>query len=422
MRRAVTIVLAVWAVGTFLGEVLQQVATGAAVLLALVLAFRKELRLEPDVRAYVRAVLALAAWQLVSPAVALWTGAAKHWPPGSRYGQVLDTVSAAAAASIGTVGVPWLLLGGILAGGWLASSALGLFQHFVLWTWEPPAFLKLNMLRLQENFGTEQEPRYAAGGFLFHRLRFSHEAIAVLGPALAVLARGRGVGRRVLAVAVVCALLLAPYAAFARAALLAGFAVCVLALLLLSRGTARKVGLGVAAALAVMVAVTPAWHERLGKAADNLFGGERTLAMSVGWRLVREHPLLGVGFGNHKASALATQPETGITDLLSHDSHNLWLTVWAETGLVGLGLLATMHLLLARALMRRHRAGSLAATGALLSWGGFHILSVVHYLPFHTGVYLAFSFVWGLGLCQGSQVLGVEPAQREAADFSSTRR
>jgi O-antigen ligase len=399
LRRVVTIVLAVWAVGAVLSEVVQQIAAGATVLLALVLAFRKEPRLEPDVRAYVRATMALAAWQLVSPAIALLTGAAEHWPRSARYGQVLDTVSAAALASIGTVGVPWLLVAGLVAGGWLVASALGLYQHFVLWTWEPPELLKMNMSRLQENFGTEEEPRYAAGGFLFHRLRFSHSAIAILGPALAFVARGSGAGRRAMAGLVVCALLIAPYAAFARAALLTGFGVCVLALLLLSRGAPRKVGLVVAGALVVLVAITPAWHERLGKAVENLYGGERTLAMSVGWRLVKEHPVLGVGFGNHKPAALASQEQTGITDLLAHDSHNLWLTVWAETGLVGLALLAAVHGLLARALVRRHRAGSIAATGALLSFVGFHILSLVHYLPFHTSVHLSFAFVWGLGLC-----------------------
>lgn len=416
VRRAVTLVLAIWAVGIVLAEVVQQIAAGAAVLLAMVLTFRKELRLEPDVRAYVRATLAFVAWQLLSPAVALATGAAERWPRSSRYGQVLDTVAGASVAAIGTVGVPWLLLGGLVAGGWLVASALGLFQHFVLWTWEPPAILKLNLSRLQENFGTEERPRYAAGGFLFHRLRFSHGAIATLGPALAVLVRGQVAWRRLLAGVVVCALLIAPFAAFARAALLTGVIVCVLALLLLSRGTPRKVGLAVAAALVVLVAVTPAWRERLAGAARNLFAGERTLAMSVGWRLVREHPVLGVGFGNHKPAALATQAETGITELLATDAHNLWLTTWAETGLVGLGLLAAVHLLLARALVRKHRAGSIAATGALLSFFGFHILSLVHYLPYHSSVHLTFALIWGLGLSPGSEEL----AEQEGPPQSSS--
>ncbi|MFP2931209.1 O-antigen ligase family protein [Pyxidicoccus sp. 3LG] len=134
----------------------------------------------------------------------------------------------------------------------------------------------------------------------------------------------------------------------------------------------------------------------------NIYGGERQLAMSVGWELVREHPLTGVGFGNHKPAAMATADRTGINDFLATDSHNVWLTVWAETGLVGVLLFACMHLLLARALIRRHRAGSLAATGALLSWVGFQVLALVHYLPFHSNVHLSFALVWGLGLCEGS--------------------
>ncbi len=406
MRRAVLIVFVLWGVGLVLAEVVQQVAAGAAVLLALVLAFRRQARLAPDVRAYVGASVALVAWQLVSPAVALATGVAQRWPRGARYGQVLDSASGAAVAVLGTVGVPWLVLGGVVAGGWLVAAALGVFQHLVRWPWEPPGFFKLNLARLHENFGTEEAPRYAAGGFYFHRLRFSHGAIATLGPALAVLAGSAVARRRVLAGAVVLALLVAPYMAFARAALGAGLGVCALATLVLLRGTPRRLGLAAAVALVAAVAVTPAWRERAGRAVENLFGdGERSLAMSVGWRLVREHPLLGVGFGNHKPAALATAEQTGINDLLATDAHNLWLTAWAETGLVGLVLLAAMHGLLARALLRRHREGSLAATGALLSFAGFHVLSLVHYLPFHTSVHLSFALVWGLGLCEGSEVL-----------------
>jgi O-antigen ligase len=153
------------------------------------------------------------------------------------------------------------------------------------------------------------------------------------------------------------------------------------------------------------VSMSPAWRTRLGKAVGNVYGGERQLAMSVGWELVREHPLTGVGFGNHRPAAMATADRTGINDLLATDSHNLWLTAWAETGLVGLVLLAGMHGLLARALIRRHLAGSLAATGALLSWVGFQVLALVHYLPFHTSVHLSFALAWGLGLCEDGPVV-----------------
>lgn len=405
LRRVVAGVFVVWAVGLVLAEVVLQVAAGAAVLLAGVLAARRHLRLAPDVRAYVLASLALCAWQLVSPAVALLTGAAQKWPRGSRYGQVLDTVAGAAAACIGTVGVPWMLLAAVVVGGWLVASALGLFQNRVKWPWEPPAFLKLSVGRLHENFGTEESPRYAAGGVFFHRLRFAHGAIAALGPALAVLGGSEVARRRALAGVVVLGMLVSIYNAFARAALGAALLVSVVALLLLVQGRARRVGLVLLTAVMLAVMVSPAWRARLGKAVENVYGGERALAMSVGWLLVREHPVTGVGFGNHRPAAMATAEQTGINDFLATDSHNLWLTAWAETGLVGLVLLAAMHALLGRALIRRHRAGSLAATGALLSWVGFHVLSLVHYLPFHSSVHLSFALVWGLGLCEGSGVV-----------------
>jgi O-antigen ligase len=400
VRRVVTLIFAVWAVGLVLGELVQQVAAGAAVLCAFVLVCRRRLCLAQDVKAYVLAAMALTSWQLLSPAIALMTGAADRWPRWARYGQVLDTASAAAVALAGTVGVPWLLIAGLSLGGWLLSGGLGVFQHLVPWPWEPPAAFKLSLARLHENFGTEAHPRYAAGGFLFHRLRFSHGAMAMLGPALAWMARARQVWLRGLAAVSVAALLLAPYTAFARAALLTGLTVCAVGLALLVRGTPRKVGLVLALVLVGMVVGTPAWRARLGKAVENIYGGERSLAMSVGSRLVKEHPLVGVGFGNYKPAALATQAETGISDLLSTDAHNLWLTVWAETGLVGLLLLAAVHGLLARALVRRHRQGSIPATGALLSFVGFHLLALVHYLPFHSSVHLSFAFVWGLGLCE----------------------
>ncbi|MFP2912667.1 O-antigen ligase domain-containing protein, partial [Pyxidicoccus sp. 3LFB2] len=68
LRRLVAGVLVFWAVGLVLAEVVLQVAAGAAVLVAGILAARRQLRLAPDVRAYVLASLALCAWQLVSPA------------------------------------------------------------------------------------------------------------------------------------------------------------------------------------------------------------------------------------------------------------------------------------------------------------------------------------------------------------------
>lgn len=404
LRTAGRAVVAAWALALPLAEGLLQVAAGVALALGLALRAAGHVRLAPDVRAYVRASLALAAWQLVSPAVALATGAAERWPRGARYGQVLDTLGATAVAVVGAgAGVAWGLVAALAAGAWVAAAALGLFQHLVRWPWEPPAFTKLSLARLHENFGTEEAPRYSAGGFHFHRLRFSHGAVAALGPALVLALRGRGT-RRALAAGVALALLVSPYLAFARAALLVGLGLVVGALLLLARGRVRAAGLALAALGVAVMLATPGWRTRLVLAVGNLAGGERTVAMSAGLELALAHPVLGVGFGNHQRAALALGHEH-LTAFLANDAHNLWLTVWAETGLVGVALLLLAHVLLARALWRRHCAGSPAATGALLGFAAFHVLSLVHYLPFHPSVHLSFGLLWGLGLCEGSETL-----------------
>lgn len=61
-RRAINAVLVLWTVGLVLAEVVLQVATGAAVLLAAILLVRGRLRLAPDVRAYVGASGVLCLW------------------------------------------------------------------------------------------------------------------------------------------------------------------------------------------------------------------------------------------------------------------------------------------------------------------------------------------------------------------------
>ena len=128
------------------------------------------------------------------------------------------------------------------------------------------------------------------------------------------------------------------------------------------------------------------------------------MAPSKSWELARRHPILGVGFGNYQEAAWATRPTTSVTPLLSIDAHNLWLTAWVETGLVGLLLTCAYHALLFRALLRRFHDGSWIAAGALLSFAGFHLLSLVHYLQHHTGVYLSFALAWGLGLAPAAEI------------------
>jgi O-antigen ligase len=388
--------LVVWTAGTVLAEPLAQ--AGAYALLALAPFRRGRLRLAGDVVRFAAVAIALAAWQAISPALARWTGSSPGWPKSGRYGQFFDTVAPALAATA-AADAPWVALAWVVCIGWTLSLALGIFQHFVRWPFAQPAWFRTPVDRVRESFSLSGPPRYGAGGFLFHRLRFAHGAVATLGPALAAALRSTRARVALAAIATTAALLVATYISYARAALAVGVVLAALGVAVLGRGAPRWAGLAIAAAVAIGALSSPEWRARLVRSEQNLAGSdERRLSMEVGWDLVREHPLLGVGFGSYEEAAWATRARTGVTPLLSIDAHNLWLTAWVETGLVGLLLTAAYHVLLGRALWRRWRARSWIAAGALLSFAGFHLLSLVHYLPHHTGVYLSFALVWGLGL------------------------
>ncbi len=395
--RLVTALLVAWALGTAASEGLMQVAADATILLAALLLVLSPTRPPADVRPALWAGVFLACYQAVSPLLAHLAGA-PGWPPTGHWLQCLDTAAAPALVVAAGAGVIWTAVEVATVAGWTGSVAVGLLQHLVRWEVPLPSLLRLPVGRVHEVFSSEGRPRFAAGGFFFHRLRFAHGAVALLGPALAAGLSAQSARRRWLGawLALLCAL--AIYLAFARAALGAALLLCAAAGVALSRAWARRAGLAGLVVLLAAVALAPGWRLRLSAASDNLFDGERAQARAAGWDLVRRHPFLGVGFGNYHAAAEAHAGETGLAPMLARDAHAVWLTTWAETGLVGLLLWLAWQGLLARALWRRAREGAWPAAGALLSWVGYQALGLAHHLPFHSSVHLTFALVWGVGL------------------------
>ncbi len=374
-----------------------QVAADAVVLLALGLLLARRARLADGLRAPLAAGAALALYQALSPLLVHLSGVA-DWPPVGRWLQCLDTAAAPALAVAAGVGVRWAVVEVAVVAGWTGSVALGLVQHLIRWEVPLPRLLRLPVGRVHEVFGPEAQPRFAAGGFFFHRLRFAHGAVALLGPSLAASVQAVSPRRRWLGawMALLCAV--AVYLSYARAALGAVALLGAAAAVGLSRGWTRRAGLAGVGLLLLAVALAPGWRLRLTEAGKNVLDGERAVARAAGWDIVQRHPVLGVGFGNYHAAALARSPDTGLPQQLARDAHTLWLTVWAETGVVGVALWLAWQALLARALWQRARAGVWLAAGALLSWGAFQALALVHYLPFHSSVHLTFALVWGVGL------------------------
>ncbi|HVP61300.1 MAG TPA: O-antigen ligase family protein [Myxococcaceae bacterium] len=393
--RVATALLAAWAASFWLAEGLNQGVADVALVASAVLVLRG-VSLPGEARLPVRAALCLAAWQALSPLVARALGA-PGLPPAALWLHCLDTAALAGAVLLGAQVLRWTWPAAIFLAGGLLSLGLSAVQHLVRWSIPIPGFLRVPVDRVHETFGGED--RYAAGGFFFHRLRLAHASIAALGPALAT-ALGPAAGRtRVLAGTLATACVGCIVLAYARAALLTtGLLVLVAGVVVTRSARVRAAVVALVLAVAAAALVSPGWHVRLGQATENFVGGERALARAAGWDLVHRHPWLGVGFGNYRTAALARQGVTGITDMLSRDAHSIALTVWAETGLLGLLLWALLHAALLRALLRRARGGSTVALGAALSWAGYQTLGIAHHLPFHPSVALGFALIWGVGL------------------------
>lgn len=399
--------LIAWGVGTLFSEGLQQAALGVALLVALALLGRRRVALAPEVRAVAVAGALLFAWQALSPLAARATGAAAGWPRFSRYGQAPEALAVGAVAVIAALGVPWRALQWILGLGWAAHGAVALFQFLVPWPFGSMGALRLPLARLQEDFGPEGGPvRHAGLGLFFHRLRLAHGAVAMLGPALAAASGAGRSARRGLGLLLAGVLAGCVYLSYARAALGAAAGVALLTALFAVRGRARALPLAVLVLAGAGAAASPGWRQRAARSQGYL-DPERKITLRTGFEIARAHPLLGVGFGNYRPSALpiqaAMERQTGdeIPPLLANDAHNFFCTVWAETGALGVGLTLAFHALLARALLRSLRRGQRWALAGLLSQAGFHLLGLVHYVPYHSGVHLSFCLVWGLSLASG---------------------
>ena len=421
MARAAAATVIVWTVGALFAEVVSQVATGMAILLSLV-----SCRSGPPFSAALRRVvlfsLLLTVWQAASPFVAEALEIHPVFPPARRYGQLSDTGALAVLACVVQICVPWRAVAAVAAAGWLGHSLAAALQHFGLW---PEWLLSLTSIkadpaRLRENFAAPGESvRHAGLGLYYHRLKLAHHALAFFGVPLQ-LATSPG-PRRARAAGIVFIVLFAVTVAstYARAALLGLVFMAAFALLQAFGKKALPILAAVVLAASCVIAVSPAWQQRFSGLSRTGIGRDRQFAWMAALTLAQEHPVVGVGFGNFQQAVLRRieppregAPEDGIPfnralaerahylnkRLITLDGHNLPLTVFAETGLIGLILFALTHFSLLAALWERRRSGSPAAAAALLAWLGFHVAGIVHYLPYHTGVHLAFCLIWALGL------------------------
>ncbi|MGH2607912.1 MAG: O-antigen ligase family protein, partial [Tepidiformaceae bacterium] len=133
----------------------------------------------------------------------------------------------------------------------------------------------------------------------------------------------------------------------------AGFVVLLSILLLIAYRTARERRLGVAMALILIMGLVGvlapgAVWERMGSILPSVQYREDTFGIRVnlwelGLEMIHDRPMTGVGAGNFQTASL--RYARGDVTIAGYAAHNSYISVAAETGILGIGLFLAMHLL-----------------------------------------------------------------------------
>jgi O-antigen ligase len=250
---------------------------------------------------------------------------------------------------------------------------------------------------------------YGAMGFFTSRLTFGHNASAIvallLGACLAGALRG---GRRRAALGAAVLGLAAVLLTFDRAAWggLVAAALCML-LALPGRVPARALRLRAAAGLGLVLALgaaaaLPGVRARVASGFDLRGNADRVFLWARAREIIRDHPLLGVGFGNYPRICDRYYDRVDPGFPMRTWAHNSELSLLAETGPLGLLAGALVAAAALAALARRLREDphglALGGLGALVAIG---VIAQVHDLLYDTKVMYALWLALAAALAPG---------------------
>lgn len=294
-----------------------------------------------------------------------------------------------------------LRLLGLAAGGLALASLVGVVQYGTGWDAVHALGLRAEPWQVA---APGVEGRFGAMGFYMSRLTFSHALLALLAALAGALAQGAAAGRA--RQALLAALLLGLAAlvlTFARAAWLGlGAAGLLLAVLALRASALRRRALALSwsgvAALGGLTLLHPGVRERFLSAFDLQANADRLFIWSRALEIIRDHPLLGVGFGNYQRICSAYYDRVDPAFPMRTWAHNSPLSLLAETGPLGLLLAALVVAAAIRALWGRWREGWPFAAGGLAALAGFLVAGQVHDLIYDTKAMYPLWFSLALGL------------------------
>jgi len=217
-----------------------------------------------------------------------------------------------------------------------------------------------------------------------------------------VLAAGAVPPRRVWIVASATALGLAGVAVtFDRAAYLA---LCAAALVigLLAAPRVRRAFLPAMAALVLLAALHGGVRARFLSAFSLETNSDRAFIWSRALEIIRDHPLLGVGFANYSRAGARYYDRVDPGFPMRTWAHNTELSILAETGPLGLAALLWVFAAAARALLARVRAREPIALGALAALTALLVVGQAHDVLYDTKVMYALWLALGLSLSPGT--------------------
>jgi len=171
---------------------------------------------------------------------------------------------------------------------------------------------------------------------------------------------------RVLLLALLPILLFGEALTFSRAGVLA--MMCALILVWYRIAQARRVGVLIATAgilVAVVMLLPDAFWNRVNTIVPSVEEraetfGTRISLWEIALEMVRDRPLTGVGIGNFAPASVHYAHGKLLVRRLA--AHNAYLSVAAETGLVGFALFLLLHWFAWRSILRAMRAGALMQT------------------------------------------------------------
>jgi putative inorganic carbon (HCO3(-)) transporter len=180
--------------------------------------------------------------------------------------------------------------------------------------------------------------RFVVIGFFPNSLTYGHSLIVPFSWVVAGTAAegGTWVLPRAVTAALAALMAVALVLSTARGAWVAGVVVVVAACMLANARRRFILAAGATVLVAALFTMSVSLRARARSIVDPGVNAGRLAIYAANLAIVRDHPLLGVGFGNYHRSARSYYEQHPRADRRSH-AHNSFLQVAAESGILGLG-------------------------------------------------------------------------------------